>query len=63
MTNSLLFVYELPPGKDRIDTYQVDPKYRLKMEKPVVLSEISTRLNILAGKSYIVMPAVKRQGD
>jgi len=24
MTNLLLFVYELPPGKDRIDTYQVD---------------------------------------
>jgi len=33
------------------------------MEKPIVLSEISTRLNILAGKSYIVMPAVKREGE
>lgn len=63
MTNAILFVFELPPGKERIDTYQVPPQYRLRMEKPVVLSEVSTRLAIEKGKHYVVIPAVKREQE
>ena len=62
MTSCLLFVYELPAGKDRIVNYRDDDKYKLKMVKPGV-SEISTRLKIMAGKSYIVIPAVKRETE
>ena len=41
----------------------MDPKYRKKMEKPIVLSEISSRIDLEAGKSYIVLPAVKKEGE
>ena len=33
------------------------------MENPTVLSEVSARLKMKAGLTYIVIPAVKRAGE
>jgi hypothetical protein len=60
MSNAILFIYELPPGQDKLTSMDVGIK--LKMEKPTVLIQISTRVKLIAGKKYVVIPAIKNAG-
>lgn len=40
--------------------YTKDPKCKLRQENPIAPQEVSARLKLKAGVSYVVVPAIKQ---
>ena len=57
----MLFVFELPPGKNRLTEYG-DPKPLYK-EQPKVLHEISIRFKAKPNTKYIIIPSTRIPGE
>ena len=55
----MLCVFELPPDKDRVEAY-VNP---MAKSTPKVLHEISLRLELKAGKKYVIIPSPRNKGS
>jgi len=66
MTSCILFVFQLPKDKngslvqDRLTKYTKDPNLKLKQVNPTAPQEVSTRVPLKKGESYVVIPAIKQ---
>jgi len=60
IVSTMLFLFELPPGHDRLHEYG-KPQPLLKAT-PKVLHEISMRVELEAGKKYAIIPSPRKQG-
>lgn len=60
MAQAFMYIYKLPQGRDKVTHYQNDQKFLLPGNpvKPTVLSEMSTRVKLEAGQTYIILPAI-----
>ena len=54
----MIFLFELEAGENKLSQYR-DP---LMKATPKVLHEISLRINVKAGKKYLVMPVPRERG-
>ena len=55
----MLCVFELPPGKDRVEEYSAP----MAKSTPKVLHEISLRLELKKGKKYVIIPSPRNKGS
>ena len=58
----MLFLFELPPGQDRLLAYGDENTPVMEKATPKVLHEISMRVDLKAGKSYVVIPSPRKAG-
>lgn len=55
----MLCVFELPPGASKLEAY-TNP---MAKSTPKVLHEISLRLDLKAGKKYVIVPSPRNKGS